>query len=283
MLTDTMPPILAPVPAAAPGDDPETSPAQAFDPAAAAQMERIVSDLGRMYRERNRALQEVTRAHHDALFRLAFAAEMRDGDTGQHIMRIGFLAEALALTLGCKVDWSRQLRMAAPMHDIGKLGVPDSILKKPGPLTPDEWTAMREHPRLGAALLGPSGVPVFALAAEVALSHHERWDGTGYPAGLSGDRIPLSGRIVAVVDFFDALTMDRCYRPALPDERALAMLREERGKAFDPQIVDAFMEHREALVAVRVRVNACQPDFKDLVSGELSTRDDDEPCAAYGS
>ncbi|MCE2914312.1 MAG: HD domain-containing protein [Rubrivivax sp.] len=227
-------------------------------------MERLVADFGRMYRERNDALREVSQAHHEALLRLSRAAEFRDDDTGVHIVRIGFLAWALALKLGQPSDWALLLRQAAPMHDIGKIGVPDGVLKKPGRFTPEERVEMNKHPRIGAEILGRSRIPLFQLAAEVALTHHERWDGGGYPAGTAGDAIPLSGRIVAVVDFFDALTMDRCYRPALPDAVALQMLAEQRGKAFDPDVVDAFLARADEMMAVRDAVNRRGLGFDDL-------------------
>jgi putative two-component system response regulator len=235
-----------------------------FTDDAGAQMERLVADFGRMYRERNDALREVSQAHHEALLRLSRAAEFRDDDTGVHIVRIGFLAWALALKLGQPSDWALLLRQAAPMHDIGKIGVPDGVLKKPGRFTPEERVEMNKHPRIGAEILGRSRIPLFQLAAEVALTHHERWDGGGYPAGTAGDAIPLSGRIVAVVDFFDALTMDRCYRPALPDAVALQMLAEQRGKAFDPDVVDAFLAHADEMMAVRDAVNRRGLGFDDL-------------------
>jgi putative two-component system response regulator len=243
--------------------------AKAFDDQAAAQMERMVADLGRMYRERNAALLEVTRAHRDALLRLAVAAELRDDDTGVHIVRMGFVAEALALRLGCDTGWARMLRIAAPMHDIGKIGIPDAVLKKAGGLTPEERAIMNRHPEMGAEILGQSCNPLFRLAAEVALSHHERWNGAGYPKGRAGASIPLSGRIVSVVDFFDALTMDRCYRPAFSDDEALSMLAGERGHAFDPEIVDTFMAHASEMIAVRERVNQRRPGFQDLAQREL--------------
>jgi putative two-component system response regulator len=238
-----------------------------FDPAAWAQMERMVQDLGRMYRERNEALQEVARAHHDALFRLALAAEYRDDDTGQHIVRMGFLAEALSLATGSDPGYAAMLRKAAPMHDVGKIGIPDAVLKKPGRFNAEERQVMNQHPMLGAAILGQSRIPLFQLAAEVALSHHERWDGSGYPAGRHGLEIPLSGRIVAIVDFFDALTMDRCYRPAFSDEQALQMLIEERGRAFDPDLVDLFLSRAGKMIRLRDRINQLQPSFAELADG----------------
>lgn len=238
--------------------------AAAFDPAASAQMERLVADLRRMYQERNDALAAVARAHRDALLRLSRAAEYRDDDTGVHIVRMGFLAGALATRLGQPADWARLLREAAPMHDVGKIGIPDAVLKKPGPFTAAERAEMNRHAEMGAEILGRSPIPLFQLAAEVALTHHERWDGAGYPHGLAGDAIPLSGRIVAVVDCFDALTMDRCYRPAFADDVALAMLRAERGRAFDPLVVDAFAAHAEEMIALRDLVNREHLDLSDL-------------------
>lgn len=238
--------------------------ARSFDDAAAAQMERIVTDLGRVYQERNEALREVARAHHEALLRLSLAADMRDDDTGVHITRIGHLAEALALALGESKDFARELRLAAPMHDIGKIGVPDLVLKKPGSYTLEERQVMNQHPIIGAQILGRSRIRLFQLAAEVAMTHHERWDGGGYPLGLAGEAIPLSGRIVAVVDFFDALTMDRCYRKAFSDEVALKMLAEQRGLAFDPRVVDCMLAHAPLLIAMRDAINRNPPDLFSL-------------------
>ncbi|HEV6967856.1 MULTISPECIES: HD-GYP domain-containing protein [Roseateles] len=243
-------------------------PGRSFDDAAAAQMERIVVDLRRMYHERNEALREVTRAHHEALLRLALAAELRDDDTGVHMARIGYLAERLALALGQPASFARMLRRAAPMHDVGKIGIPDDVLKKPGGYSADERRMMNQHAEMGADMLGRSRVPLFQLAAEVALTHHERWDGSGYPRGLAGEAIPLSGRIVAVVDFFDALTMDRCYRPAFGDDVALRMLAEQRGAGFDPRVVDTFIDNAAALIELRESINRAPPSFDDLVAFE---------------
>lgn len=238
---------------------------RSFADAAAAQMERMLADFGRMYQERNRALQEVTRAHHEALLLLARAAEFRDDDTGVHIVRLGYLSWGLALRLGESRAYAALLRQAAPMHDIGKIGISDAVLKKPGRLDQQERAAMNEHPGIGARILGRSQIGLFQLAAEAALTHHERWDGSGYPSRLAGEAIPLSGRIVAVADFFDALTMDRCYRPAFADDVALDMLAQERGRAFDPRIVDCFLTHAGALIALRDEVNHTRLGFQELM------------------
>ncbi|QPR36491.1 HD domain-containing protein [Delftia acidovorans] len=217
-----------------------------FDPAAVEQMELLIQDFGRMYRERNDLLKEVTRAHHETLLRLAMAAELKDDDTGSHIVRIGYLSEALALRLGCRIEFASLLRKAAPMHDIGKVGIPDTILKKEGPLGPEERLVMNRH-------------------AEIAASHHERFDGKGYPQGLAGEEIPLSARITSIVDIFDALTMDRVYRPAFGLEKALEMIAAERGKALDPGIVDAFMDNIEELDALRLALTRQAPSFTELI------------------
>lgn len=239
----------------------------AFDPQSFAQMQRMVLDMGEVYRKHKLALEEVTRAHHEALFRLALAAEYRDDDTGAHIVRMGFVAEEIALLAGMPAEQAAMLRMTAPMHDVGKIGISDRVLKKPGPFNADERLEMNRHPEMGAHILGASHIPLFAMAAEVALSHHERWDGGGYPKGLKGEDIPLAGRIAAVADFFDAITMDRCYRAAFSDERALEMLQAESGKAFDPHLVDVFIANAPRIVALRDRINQIEPSFGDLVKG----------------
>lgn len=252
---DLPPPPSVPEPAA------EATAGVAFDDLARGQMERMLSDLGRVYRERNAAWKDLEQAHLETLLRLAVAAELRDDDTGIHIVRLGFLAEALGRHLGMRASDARALRLAAPMHDIGKIGVADRVLKKPGPLTESERAEMQSHPRMGAEILGRSGVALFQLAAEVAMTHHERWDGGGYPNGLAGDAIPLTGRIVAVVDYFDALTMDRCYRKAMPDARVLGMLRSEAGRAFDPAVVDCFLAHASELIFLRESINRQRLSF----------------------
>jgi putative two-component system response regulator len=240
--------------------------AQVGDVASAAQMQCILADLGRMYQERNEALREVARAHHEVLLRLSLAADLKDDDTGIHIVRIAYLAERLALQSGQSAEFARLLRDSAPMHDVGKIGIPDCVLKKPGPLTPEEREVMKQHPAMGAQILGQSRIPLFQMASQVALTHHERWDGAGYPSGLAGEAIPLCGRIVSVVDFFDALTMDRVYRPAMSDEVALQMLADQRGKAFDPRLVDCFLAHSAQMITLRELVNRERPTFADLLA-----------------
>jgi putative two-component system response regulator len=195
---------------------------------------------------------------------LTAAIDAKDRYTFGHSERVSFLATDLARLLGLSESEIETTRIAGLIHDVGKIGVPDGVLKKPGRFTPDERAEMNKHPGIGAEILGRSRIPLFQLAAEVALTHHERWDGGGYPAGTAGDAIPLSGRIVAVVDFFDALTMDRCYRPALSDEVALQMLAEQSGAAFDPHVVEVFLAHVDEMIAVRDAVTRRGLGFGDL-------------------
>lgn len=202
----------------------------------------------------------------EALLRVAIVAARRDEDQGLHRVRLGYLAEALALHLGVDAARARLLRLAAPLHDIGKLDEADATAA-PTLTTDSERERLRTHPRRGAKLMGGSSLPLFALAAEVALHRHERWDGQGFPQGLAGDDIPLSGRIVAVVDQFDALTMDSRFRPAQADDRALAMLAEQAGSAFDPAVVAALQANARELIALRAWVNDTRPGFGTPLRG----------------
>jgi putative nucleotidyltransferase with HDIG domain len=192
---------------------------------------------------------ELERSRHETLQRLARAAEWRDDETRQHAERIGRTAALLAAELGLDETTCEHLRSAAPLHDIGKLSTPDAVLLKPGRLTAEEMATMRRHAEAGAQILSGSESGVLRLAEEIARTHHERWDGHGYPYGLSGDDIPLSGRIVAVADVFDALTHARPYKPAWPVAEALAEIRRGCGSHFDPAVVAAF-ERLDAVALV---------------------------------
>jgi HD-GYP domain-containing protein (c-di-GMP phosphodiesterase class II) len=176
------------------------------------------------------------------IHRLARAAEYRDDQTGRHTRRVGDLSADIGTALGMPVEQLDLLREAAPLHDVGKIGIPDSILLKPGPLTPVEFERMRSHTTLGASILaGGRGLPLLEMAEEIALTHHERWDGSGYPAGLAGAAIPLVGRIVAVADVFDALTHARPYKDAWSIPDAVSEIAAQAGRQFDPVIVEAFL------------------------------------------
>src|SRR6185312_1157150 len=177
----------------------------------------------------------------EIIHRLAAATESRDEETGLHLERIGLLCERVGLVLGLTAAEAETLRHASLLHDVGKIAVPDAILTKPGKLTEEEWVVMRRHAEAGAHILSGSSAPIMRMAEEIALTHHERWDGGGYPAGLAGEQIPLVGRICAVCDVFDALLSDRPYKEPWPVPEALEVLRNERGKHFDPAVVDAFL------------------------------------------
>lgn len=202
---------------------------------------------------RRRTLQ-IRRREEEIALRLVAAAEFRDIETGAHVRRIGLYAAALAQMLGWPPAQVDDLRVAAMMHDIGKIGVPDSILLKPGPLLPDEFEIIKQHTVIGARILERSEIALLEMAREIALSHHERWEGGGYPHGLAGEAIPESARIVAVCDVYDALVHDRVYRRALPEPEVLELLQSQRGHHFDPRMLDPFLAEVGTFRAIREQV-----------------------------
>jgi PAS domain S-box-containing protein len=186
------------------------------------------------------AAQRLEEAQFETLARLAAAAEYRDDDTGKHTRRVGDLAGRLAEALDLPGDLPRLIRLAAPLHDVGKIGIPDAILLKPGRLNEEEFEQMKRHTTIGAQMLSGGTSAQLALAKEIAGTHHERWDGTGYPAGVAGEAIPIAGRIVAVADVFDALTHARPYKQPWSLGDTLVELDRQRGRQFDPEVIDAF-------------------------------------------
>lgn len=194
--------------------------------------------LDHKVRERTAEL-EATQA--EILERLALAAEYRDDDTGEHTRRVGDTAARIAAALGWKEGAIELIRRAAPLHDVGKIAISDSILLKPGRLTPEEFARMKLHTELGARMLSGGQFPLMQLAQEIALTHHERWDGTGY-IGLCGESIPMAGRIVTVSDVFDALISERVYKNAWSRERAIEEIQRQSGRQFDPRVVEAFLQ-----------------------------------------
>jgi putative two-component system response regulator len=201
------------------------------------EVQRQNEQLEERVRERTRQLEA---AYGETLERLARAAEYRDDNTGQHTQRVGYLSARVAQALGLPAEEVDLIRRAALLHDVGKIGVPDRILLKPDRLTPEEYQEMKMHAVFGARLLEKSAAPLLQLAEEIALCHHERWDGDGY-WGLKGEQIPLAARIVSVIDVFDALTHERPYKRAWLVEEALAELKRQSGKQFDPDVLDAFL------------------------------------------
>lgn len=194
---------------------------------------------------------ELAESQKAAIHMLGEAGHYNDNDTGLHIWRMAAYSALLARKSGWQVSKAKQLEFAAPMHDTGKIGIPDAILKKPGKLTPDEWEIMKRHAKIGYDILSKSKTPLFQMAAEIALSHHEKWDGSGYPYGLLQGGIPESARIVAIADVFDALTMKRPYKDAWPVAKALEEIRRGRGQHFDPRLVDCFFDHQLDILALK--------------------------------
>lgn len=185
---------------------------------------------------------ELTAARVEVLDRLAAATEVRDDVTGHHTKRVGRLSGELALRVGASEFVADLIRRAAPLHDIGKIAIPDKILRKPGPLTDEEYAVMKTHAAIGAQILAGGDNMLVRTAEQIALTHHERWNGSGYPRGLTAEAIPLDGRIVAVADFYDALVHDRPYRAALPRQTALDMIEHGAGELFDPAVADAMLQ-----------------------------------------
>ena len=219
--------------------------------------------------------QEVVESRQRIVHCLARAAEFRDDDTGHHVIRVGKYAAVIARTLGFSTEHVELIEQAAQLHDIGKIGVPDSILLKEGKLEPEEFdivkrhcsfgnsiinpmssrehTVYQGHTDLGALLLEYGGFPVMELAAVIAQNHHERWDGSGYPLGLAGEDIPIEGRITAVADVFDALSTKRPYKPAFSREKCFQILEEGRGSHFDPRVLDAFFSCSDEIISIQIR------------------------------
>lgn len=206
--------------------------------------------------EVRRATEEIHARERETVTRLARAAEFRDPETGAHIQRMAHYSALIARRLQLDADYADAILQAAPMHDVGKLGIPDYILLKAGRLTAEEMAIMRRHPVIGHDILKDSSSAIIQLGASIALSHHEKFDGSGYPHGLAGADIPIEGRIVAVADVFDALTSERPYKPAWSLERAVAWLEDGRGRHFDPVCVDALLSNWSEVLRIRDRFGA---------------------------
>lgn len=210
--------------------------------------EALQRELGEAQKQ---AIEELHRSRQETVARLAKAIEMHDAETGEHIDRMAAVAAFLGERLGFDRERVLLLRAAAPMHDVGKVATPDGILRKQGPLTEEEREVMERHTTVGHEILAGSDSELLQMGATIALTHHERWDGQGYPGGLAGEEIPLEGRIVAVADVFDALLSDRCYRAALTTDETVAIMREGRGNHFDPHVLDVLLDNFEEALALR--------------------------------
>lgn len=218
-------------------------------------------------------LQMLEHTQLEIVIRLGKAAEFRDDETGRHIERLSDYVNLISEELGLKLEQAMMLRYGTPMHDVGKIGIPDGVLLKPGKLTDDEFKIIKLHTVIGGKILSGTTLPLLELAREIAVSHHERWDGHGYPLGLKARDIPRSGRIVAIVDVFDALTSHRIYKEAWPVERALDYIKEQREKQFDPEVVDAFLNVIDKIVRIKQIKSdgpAAKPIIQQIISGDIS-------------
>lgn len=213
--------------------------------------------------ELKETMQKMEFASLEAVLRLSRAAEYRDDDTGNHVFRVGLYAAEIARQMNLDEKIIKKLMWAAPMHDVGKIGIPDSILQKPGKITDDEWKIMRNHSVMGAKILEGSSSDIINLAEILAHGHHEKWNGLGYPDGKKGEEIPLYCRIVALADVFDALTTERPYKNAFSIEKSFAIIHEERGNHFDPAVVDAFFEITDKIIEIREKYS----DVEKIDSG----------------
>jgi putative two-component system response regulator len=198
-------------------------------------------------------VDELKKTRLEIVQRLGLAAEYKDNETGLHVIRMSHYARILGLALGMSEAEAEDLLHAAPMHDVGKIGIPDSILRKPGALDADEWKIMQSHATIGGDIIGKHQSGMLAMAYDVAVTHHEKWDGSGYPNGLQGEEIPLVGRIVAIADVFDALTSARPYKEAWPVEKAVEHMESQRDKHFEGRLVDLFFQQMPALLEVKER------------------------------
>ncbi|AEH22229.1 response regulator receiver modulated metal dependent phosphohydrolase [Thermodesulfobacterium geofontis OPF15] len=215
------------------------------------EVEKKTSELQKLYLQLQIAYNEIKDLSLEIIYRLAKAAEFKDEYTGFHIQRIGFYSTKIAEHLGLSKEQVELIKYSSPLHDIGKLRIPDHILLKPGPLTKDEWEIMKTHTIMGAKILEGSKIKYLKAAEKIALLHHEKWDGTGYPYGLKGKKIPLFARIVSIADVFDALTSDRPYRKAFSVEEAFEIIKNESGKHFDPELVEIFLKIKDEIIEIR--------------------------------
>jgi putative two-component system response regulator len=212
---------------------------------------RLEAEVAAKTEEIKRALETAKGASLETIYRLSKASEYKDEDTGEHILRISHYTSAIARGLGFSGQDIETLLYAAPMHDIGKIGIPDYILLKPAKLDEAEWEIMKQHTVIGARILSQSSSGFMSMAEVIAISHHERWDGSGYPHGLKGEDIPLVGRITAMADVFDALTSKRPYKEAFPVDKAFSILREGSGTHFDPSVVEAFFRVQDEILHIK--------------------------------
>ncbi len=213
--------------------------------------QHLEQKVARRTKQLRRALEKIRGASLDTIFRLSRAAEYRDEDTGAHIKRMSHYSAAVAGKMGLNEETVEIILYAAPMHDVGKIGIPDHILLKPGKLDTNEWAIMKQHTVIGAKILEGSEAEFIELAKVIALTHHEKWDGSGYPDRLRGSKIPLAGRITAIADVFDALTSKRPYKEPFSLEKSFDIIKEGRENHFDPKVVEAFFAVEDEILSIR--------------------------------
>ena len=231
--------------------------------------------LEAIVREQTKAIRET---QNEIISRLFNALESYDQETGGHVRRIGLMSAFLSQIMGLPANQVEAMHAAAPMHDIGKIGVSDAVLLKPGPLSEDEFEKVKQHTLIGSKILSGSRNPIIQLAEKIACNHHENWDGTGYPNGLMGEEIPIEARIVSVVDVYDALLSDRVYRKGLPDDEVLDFIRSQRGTKFDPDVCDAFIDHIDEIRRICESAEVAEGDEDPDVFSEIK-----EFIQSYGS
>lgn len=217
-------------------------------------------------RQVNQRTAELFNTRQQIIRRLGRAAEFRDNETGNHIIRMSHFSRLIAAAAGLGEKTVEMIYNASPMHDVGKIGIPDDILLKPGKLTPEEWQTMQQHPQIGADIIGRHSDEMLQAAHMIALCHHEKWDGSGYPAGLKGEDIPIMARVVALADVFDALTTERPYKKAWPLEDAIAYIENQAGSHFDPALIAPFKQALPEMLRIR-------EEFSD----KLGAKEDYEP------
>ncbi len=221
------------------------------------QLQAYARDFRASFFAEQQKTRELERSYHDTILRLVKAMRYKDDETGEHIVRLSHYGKALALHLEWEAEAAQMLFDAAPMHDVGKIGIPDAILQKPGPLNPLEWELVRRHPAIGASLMQGSPSPLLEMARAIALGHHERWDGSGYPSGARGEEVPLAARIVMLADQYDALRTRRPYKPARPHAEAVDVILNGDGRTlpqhFDPVLLEVFREIHAQLERIHVR------------------------------
>jgi putative two-component system response regulator len=227
----------------------------------------LENEVAKRTKQLQQSFEKIKSASLETFFLLCRAAEYRDEDTGAHIQRMSRYTEAVARQMGLDAATVETILYASPMHDVGKIGIPDRILLKRGKLDPDEWEIMKQHAAIGAGILEGPDAEFLKLARVIALTHHEKWNGSGYPGGLKGADIPLAGRVAAIADVFDTLTSKRPYKESLSLDKAFFIVKEERGKHFDPDVADAFLEIESEIVSIKDRYKDRQESLLVQIAG----------------